>query len=76
MNKDLDFLLGDEPVLPDVKSICLSCGFEETIPDFIYDEMGEKEKHKELKTKKKVSTIYCNRCGKYKTVSKYRLTHE
>ena len=34
------------------------------------------EKHKELKTKKKVSTIYCNRCGKYKTVSKYWLTHE
>ena len=76
MNKDLDFLLGDDPVLPDVKSICLSCGFEETIPDFIYDEMGGKEKHEELKTKKKVSTIYCNRCSKYKTVSKYWLTHE
>ena len=52
MNKDLDFLLGDEPVLPDVKSICLSCGFEETIPDFIYDEMGGK-KTERIKNKTK-----------------------
>ena len=64
------------PSIPNIESICLNCGLEETIPNFIYDEMGGKEKHKELKTKQKVSTIYCNRCGKYKTVSKYWLNHE
>ena len=65
-----------EPSIPDIKSICLNCGLEETVPDFIYDEMGSKVKHNELKTKHKVSTIYCNRCGKLKTVSKYWLKHE
>lgn len=62
--------------IPDIESICLNCGLEDTIPDFIYDEMSESVKHKELKTKQKVSTIYCNRCGKLKTVSKYWLSHE
>jgi len=60
----------------DIESICLNCGLEELIPDFIYDEMGGKSKHKELKTKQKVSTIYCNKCGKSKTVSKYWVKHE
>lgn len=76
-NEDFDFInmnLDDD--LPDIESICLNCGLEETIPDFIYGEMGGKQKHKELKTKQKVSTIYCNRCGKFKTVSKYWLNHE
>ena len=41
----------------DIESICLNCGLEEVVPDFIYDEMGGKSKHKELKTKKKVSDI-------------------
>ena len=52
-------------------------------PDFLIDRkavakitFSNKEKHKELKTNKKVSTIYCNKCGKYKTVSKYWLNHE
>lgn len=84
MNEDFDFKIDDfgewiddmGPYIPDVKSICLNCGLEETIPDFIYDEMGGKAKHKELKTEQKVSTIYCNRCGKFKTVSKYWLNHE
>ena len=53
MNKDFDFLLDGGPNLPDIKSVCLSCCYEETVPDFIYDEMGSKEKHKELKTKRK-----------------------
>ena len=57
------------PYIPDIKSICLNCGLEETIPDFIYDEMGGK-------SNQKVSTIYCNKCGKFKTVSKYWLNHE
>lgn len=84
MNEDLEFKVDEfgewlddmGPYIPDIKSICLNCGLEETIPDFIYDEMGGKAKHRELKTKQKVSTIYCNRCGKFKTVSKYWLNHE
>ena len=70
------FSKNTEPSIPDIKSICLNCGLEELVPDFIYDEMGSKVKHNELKTKHKVSTIYCNKCGKLKTVSKYWLTHE
>ena len=45
------------PYIPDIKSICLNCELEETIPDFIYDEMEGKSKNKELKTEQKVSTI-------------------
>ena len=45
MNEDFDFKIDDfgewiddmGPYIPDVKSICLNCGLEETIPDFIYD---------------------------------------
>lgn len=62
--------------IPDIDSICLNFGLEETIPDFFYDEISEKAKHKELKTKQKVSTIYCNRYGKFKTVLKYWLKHK
>ena len=40
---------------------CPNCELEGIIPDSIYDEMGGKAKHKELKPKQKVSTIYCNR---------------
>ena len=42
-NEDFDFInmnLDDD--LPDIESICLNCGLEETIPDFIYGEMGGK----------------------------------
>ena len=59
MNEDFEFKIDEfgewiddmGPYIPDIKSICLNCGLEETIPDFIYDEMGGKAKHKELKTK-------------------------
>ncbi len=60
----------------DIDSICLNCKLEEKIPDFIYGEFSEKVKHKELKTNQAVSTIYCNRCHKLKTVSKYWINHE
>lgn len=54
----------------DVKSICLNCGYEDTIPDFIYDEFSEKIKHKELKNDKKISTLNCSRCNKLKIIPK------
>ncbi len=84
INEDFEFKIDElgewiddiGPYIPDIKSICLNCESEETIPDFIYDEMVGKAKHKELKTKQKVSTIYCNRCDKFKTVSKYWLNQE
>ena len=51
MNEDFEFKIDefDEwiddmgPYIPDIKSIYLNCGLEETIPDFIYDEMEEKQ---------------------------------
>ena len=46
----------------DIETTCLSCGFTEFAPDFIYDEMSRKKYH--LKINKKVSTLYCNNCGK------------
>ena len=67
MEKLFDF----EERTSDIESICLNCGLEEKIPDFIYDEMCEKKKHNELKTNQKISTLYCNRCQKLKVVSKY-----
>ena len=71
-----DFIFNFDDTSSDIESICLNCGLEEKVPNFIYDEMGSRVKHKELKTNQKVSTIYCNRCGKFKTVSKYWLNHE
>lgn len=46
----------------DIKTTCLNCGFTEYAPDFIYDECSRKKYH--FKLKKKVSTLYCNKCGK------------
>lgn len=46
----------------DIKTTCLACGFTENVPDFIYDEMSRKKYH--LKIRKKVSTLYCNKCQK------------
>lgn len=54
---------------PDIKTTCLSCGFTENVPAFIYDEMSRKKYH--LKTKKKVSTLACQKCGKETAVSAY-----
>lgn len=50
----------------DIESTCLKCGFTELIPDFIYDECSRKRYH--LKIRKKVSTLYCNKCGKETTI--------
>lgn len=50
----------------DIESTCLKCGFTERIPDFIYDEMSRKKYH--LKIRKKVSTLFCNKCGKETTI--------
>ena len=59
----------------DVDSICLNCGREEKIPDFIYDEMGHLTLHKELGNKKAYS-LYCNNCRKLKVVSKSYLENK
>lgn len=45
-----------------IDTTCLNCGFTENVPDFIYDEMSRKKYH--LKIRKKVSTLYCNKCQK------------
>lgn len=52
-----DFIFNFDDTSSDIESICLNCGLEEKVPDFIYDEMGSRVKHKELKTNQKVSTI-------------------
>lgn len=52
MNEDFEFKVDEfgewiddmGPYVPNIKSICLNCGLEETIPDFIYEEMDGKEK--------------------------------
>lgn len=41
---------------------CISCGFEEKVPDFIYDECSFKKVH--IKFRKSISTLACGRCGK------------
>ena len=46
----------------DIDTTCLSCGKTDKVPDFIYDEYSRKKYH--FKLKKKVSTLYCNKCGK------------
>lgn len=46
----------------DIETTCLSCGYTEKVPDFIYDEMSRKKYH--LKLNKKVSTLYCSKCEK------------
>lgn len=46
----------------DIETTCLNCGFTERVPDFIYDEMSRKKYH--IKINKKVSTLFCNKCGK------------
>ena len=46
----------------DIETTCLSCGYTEKVPDFIYDEMSRKKYH--LKINKKVSTLYCSKCEK------------
>ena len=46
----------------DIETTCLNCGFTEKVPDFIYDECSRKIYH--FKLKKKVSTLYCNKCEK------------
>ena len=47
---------------------CLKCGFEEPVPNFIYDEFGKKKFHKELK--KRVITLNCQRCDTEKFIPK------
>lgn len=41
------------------KTKCLRCGFEEDVPNYIYEDFGIKKFHKEIG--KKVSTLNCQR---------------
>ena len=52
----------------DIKTKCLRCGFEEDVPDFIYDEFGKKKFHKEIR--KIVPTLNCQRCDHEKFIPK------
>ena len=46
----------------DIETTCLSCGYTELVPDFIYDEMSGKKYH--FKIKKRISTLTCQKCSK------------
>ena len=59
---------------PDIKTTCLSCGFTENTPDFIYGEMSRKKYH--LKIRKKVSTLHCQKCFKETAISAYHLENQ
>ena len=50
----------------DIKTKCLKCGFEENVPDFIYDEFTKKKFHKEIR--KIVPTLNCQRCDHEKFI--------
>lgn len=52
----------------DIKTKCLRCGFEEDVPDFIYDEFAKKKFHKEIR--KIVPTLNCQRCDHEKFIQK------
>ncbi len=52
----------------DVKTKCLRCGFEENVPDFIYDEFAKKKFHEDIK--KIVPTLNCQRCNHEKFIPK------
>ncbi len=52
----------------DILTKCLKCGFEELVPNFIYDEFGKKKFHKELG--KKVITLNCQKCDTEKFIPK------
>lgn len=47
---------------------CLKCGFEEPVPNLIYEEFGRKKFHKELR--KRVTTLNCQRCDTEKFIPK------
>lgn len=45
----------------DIPTKCLSCGFTENVPDFIYGECSSKKFY--FKFNKSIPTLQCNRCG-------------
>lgn len=51
----------------DIPTKCISCGFTENVPDFIYDECSTKKFH--IKFKKRISTLTCQKCSKDTAVS-------
>lgn len=51
-----------------IKTKCLKCGFEEDVPDYIYEDFAVKKYHREKR--KKVSTLNCQRCDKEKFIPK------
>ena len=57
-----------------IESTCLSCGFTENVPNFIYDEFARKIYHKKIKMK--VSTIACGKCSRETTISAYHLKNQ
>ena len=66
---DPNFIFGDDNKKDeDILTKCLKCGFEEQVPDFIYDEFGKKKFHKELG--KRVITLNCQRCDTEKFIPK------
>lgn len=51
-----------------IRTKCLKCGFEEDVPDYIYDEFAIKKFHKEIG--KRVSTLNCQKCDNEKFIPK------
>ena len=51
-----------------IRTKCLKCGYEENVPDYIYEDFGKKKFHKEIK--KVVSTLNCQKCDNEKAIPK------
>ena len=73
MSKDndtpLDWFQDFIEVDPDIPTKCISCGFTEIVPSFIYDEFSTKKFH--IKFRKSISTLHCQKCQKETAVSLY-----
>ena len=64
LDPNYNFTSNDEDIL----TKCLKCGYEEPVPDFIYDEFAKKKFHKEIK--KIVPTLNCQSCDNEKFIPK------
>ena len=49
-----------------IKTKCLKCGFEEDVPDYIYEDFAIKKFHKEIG--KRVLTLNCQKCDNEKFI--------
>ena len=72
---DCKFPFSDDNESSEIDSICLNCGHDALLPDYIYDECGKYQVHKELDNKK-VWSLNCGYCNKVKVVPKTYLENK